>query len=194
MNYRYYILPGGDGRNDYGWFNWLKKELEDRGHEATICEEYIMSPAKRAEVFLTKYPLDERTIIVGHSFGALAAIKWVEYSTRYIHGLILVDPSIKDAFETPWEQDEEMRVSFLESWDWQMDLSLVRSRIAMCTILSDEQLAAKRKNWESKQRAMVEQLGAQFILLKAQKQHFCAEQEPSILAAAIELSGETEKT
>ena len=185
MHYRYYILPGGDGRNDYGWFDWLKKELEDRGHEATICEEYILSPAKRAEVFAKKYPLDDLTIIIGHSFGALAAVKWVEYAKQNIHGLILVDPSIKDAFEIPWEEDEEMRLPSLESWDWQMDLPLVKSRIDACILLSDEQLAAKRKNWEHKQREMVEQLGAEFIFLKAEKQHFCAEQEPSVLDAAL---------
>lgn len=183
-----------DGRNDYGWFDWLKKELEGHGYEAIICEEYIMSPAKRAEVFVEKYPLDERTIIIGHSSGGPAAIKWIENVDQNIYGLLLVDPGTKQELLVPWEKENDMRIAFLECWDWQMDFSKVRSQIQRRIILADENLCLKIQGKEKGLLGYSRELDATFIRLKPEKQHFCAEQEPSVLAAAIELSGATEKT
>lgn len=189
MTYRYYILPGGDGRNDYGWFNWLKKELENRGHTAMICEEYIMSPAKRAEVFVEKYPVDENTIIIGHSSGGPTAIKWLENISRVIHGLVLVDPGEKNQLLEPWEEDDALRIAFLTSWDWQMDFERARSKIEKCIVLSDENLCAKNKHKKREEgiKEYAEQLGAEYISLKPEKQHFCAEREPSVLDAATRI-------
>lgn len=193
MTYRFYILPGGDGRNDYGWFNWLKKELEDRGHEATICEEYIMSPEKRAEVFVREYSLDERSIIVGHSSGGPAAIKWIENVDQNIYGLLLVDPGTKLELLAPWEKDNDMRISFLECWDWQMDFSKVRSQIKRRIILADKNLCLRIQGKEEGLLEYSRELDTTLTRLKPEKQHFCAEQEPSVLTRAIELCGATEK-
>lgn len=188
MIYRFYILPGGDGRNDYGWFNWIKKQLEGRGHEATICEEYIMSPAKRAEAFIVKYPLDENTIIIGHSSGGPAAIKWIENADQNTYGLVLIDPCNKQELLSPWEKENDMRIAFLECWDWQMDFSKARAQIKKCVILVDENLCQKIKGKEEGLLEYSRELDTQLTRLKPEKQHFCAEQESSVLAASTEMA------
>ena len=189
MSYQFYIIPGGDGINDYGWFNWLRGVLEAQGNAATICDEQILSPATRAELFLDKYPVDEKTIIIGHSFGALAAMKWAELIASSICGLILLDPSVKDTFEEPYSGGltESDRRQYLESWAWKFDLSKAKSHIQKCIILSDEQLVGKRRNWEAVHQEYVAQLGATYLSVKGEKEHFCNHREAAVLDAILAL-------
>lgn len=117
------IFPGGDGLNDYGWFDWLKEELVKSKREAYIAEAQIINPIERANVLAAAHPLTERSLLVGHSFGALTVMKMIESTQGNINGVVLVDPSVKDAFTVPWPEGEEHRVPYLESWDWQINFA-----------------------------------------------------------------------
>lgn|GEM_PF-53060 len=194
MAFQFYILPGGDGTNDYGWFDWLKKVLERQGHEVYLCEERVLSPEKRALMLLKKHPLTQNTIIVGHSFGALTALKWVEMAEKNIQGLILADPSVRAAFLLPWDKDEDQRIHYLESWDWHMNLEKVRSKIQQCIILSDEKLCAGNSKREDALKEYAERLHAHYISLKPEKQHFCSDREWAVIDAIYEVIEDTGDT
>ncbi|MEK7103693.1 MAG: alpha/beta hydrolase, partial [Patescibacteria group bacterium] len=183
------ILPGGDGANDYGWFDWLKQELEKQGYKnVTIATASILSPADRAKYYESQYILDKNSVLVGHSFGALAAMKWIEQSNISIHGLLLVDPSVKCAFEEPWEEDEEQRLPYLNSWDWQMDLKKVRGLVKRKRIIGCEILGTKNPNRRNvHEEIYAQQLDAPYIFTCGQLQHFSGKEEPIVLENLLAL-------
>lgn len=119
MSQHIYIIHGWDDGPGNGWFPWIKKELTQRGKKVTIPA--MPDPAhplidtwvpflKR----LIKLP-NEETILVGHSVGGQAALRYLETLPAgvKIGGLILVaawlhlKPEILEdeetmAIATPW--------------------------------------------------------------------------------------------
>ena len=190
----YYILPGGDGTNNYGWFNWLKKEIEEKAlGTAIICETEIISPIERAKLLASQYILDHNTVIVSHSFGALAAIKWVEIVGRHIAGLVLIDPSVKISFEAPWVEElaaeDHNRLLYLESWNWEMELPIVKRYVDKIIILSDQHPESIINNrWPGEHANYAKELGALLIETTGEEMHFYAEQEPEVLKAVMKIT------
>ena len=115
---RFILAPGngGCGRNTLGtnWYGWLDAELKKRGHESVcvnwpdpdVCHQSNWIPFVRDEL-----GADESTVVVGHSTGALLAMRLLE--THKIHGAILVaaahtdldDPGERASgyFDEPWD-------------------------------------------------------------------------------------------
>ena len=76
------IVHGWDGYPEEGWFPWLKKELESRGHEVIVPQ---MPDA--GEPRIIKWvpaianavgQLDKDTFFVGHSIGVQAIARYLE--------------------------------------------------------------------------------------------------------------------
>ena len=115
---RFIIVPGngGCGRNTVGtnWYGWLDEELKKKGHESVCvnypdpdrCHQSIWVPFVRDEL-----KADECTVLVGHSTGALLAMRLLE--THKLFGAILVSAAHTDLgdagerasgyFDTPWD-------------------------------------------------------------------------------------------
>ena len=80
--------------HDKHWIPWIKKELLARG----IKVETPLMPnswAPNYEAFKTefeKYPVNENTIIIGHSCGCAFLVRWLGDSKKKIKKLILVAP------------------------------------------------------------------------------------------------------
>ena len=114
---RFIIAPGNGGcgahTKETNWYGWLDGELKVRGHESLCvnwpdpytCHQSNWIPFARDEL-----KADENTVVVGHSTGALLAMRLLE--THKIKGAILVsaahtdmgDPSERASgyFDEPW--------------------------------------------------------------------------------------------
>lgn len=103
---------GGTGKD--AWYPWLKAELEKLG---TVCETPdLPDPVEaKASIWLPYIQdvlkADENTILVGHSSGAIAAMRYAE--THQLAGSVLVgtyytdlgyeDEKAAGYFDTPWK-------------------------------------------------------------------------------------------
>lgn len=109
------ILLHGNGRstpND-NWLPFVKTELEKLGIEV-IAPQFPDVPLAREEYwmpFLQALQPDEKTILIGHSTGAIAAMRYAEHSALF--GSILVATYFTDLgieretlsgyFNRPWQ-------------------------------------------------------------------------------------------
>lgn len=111
---RVFVVHGWAGNPNDGWKPWLKKELEANGFNVTIPA--MPSPAKprMKEWIETLKNLvgkpDEETILVGHSLGCIAILRYLEeLKEGKIHKAVLIAgfsnnlgfDEIKNFFEKP---------------------------------------------------------------------------------------------
>ncbi|OGN28085.1 MAG: hypothetical protein A3A33_04065 [Candidatus Yanofskybacteria bacterium RIFCSPLOWO2_01_FULL_49_25] len=108
------FIPGnGGGSTKENWFPYVQSELEKLGL-TVIAEQFPDPDLARAEYwlpFLEKLGTDEHTILIGHSSGALAAMRYAEHHN--ILGSVLVGVAHTDGgdvkekasgyFDTPWD-------------------------------------------------------------------------------------------
>lgn len=104
MNSKVIFIPGnGGGSPQDNWFPSVKEELENAGLDI-ICEEFPDNDLARASYWLpfllNELKADENTILVGHSSGAIAAMRLAE--KQRILGSVLVG-----AYYTDLNMDKE---------------------------------------------------------------------------------------
>ena len=110
------FIPGNGGAtvNDH-WFPHLREELSYYG--VKVISEYFPDPMlARAQYwlpFIDKMKPDEYTILVGHSTGATAALRYTEQ--KKVLGSVLVAPNISD-LDDP---HEKLSGYFDIPWNWQ---------------------------------------------------------------------------
>lgn len=74
------LIHGKDGNPADGWYFWLRKEVEKKGLKF-VAPELPNSADPRLEEWLeeiNKIKPDEETILIGHSRGGLAILRWLE--------------------------------------------------------------------------------------------------------------------
>ncbi len=107
---------GGDINAPDSWFPWVKKELEKAGIQV-ISQNFPDPVFARKEYwlpFLEKLGADEDTILIGHSSGAVAAMRYAE--SHQLLGTILVSACHTDLgmaserisgyYDTPWQWEK----------------------------------------------------------------------------------------
>jgi predicted alpha/beta hydrolase family esterase len=108
------FLPGnGGGTPKDNWFPYLNKELSKLGMKV-IAKDFPDTTLARAKYwlpFIKALGADEQTILIGHSTGAIAAMRYAEKNK--ILGSVLVggyytDLNVKEEkesgyFDTPWD-------------------------------------------------------------------------------------------
>ncbi len=111
------FIPGNGGGNptkDH-WFPYLKEEFENRGIEV-ISREFPDSYIARQNKwlpFIEALGADENTVLIGHSSGAIAAMRYAE--KHKILGSVLVS-----GYHTHlWNPLEIISGYFWEPWDWE---------------------------------------------------------------------------
>lgn len=121
---RIIVAPGNGGCGkrikECNWYAWFHDEMLKRGHDSICCnwpDPYICHQSKWIPFCVKELKCDENTIVVGHSTGALMAMRLAE--TQKVGGLILVSAAHTDLgdegerasgyFDTPWDWESQKR-------------------------------------------------------------------------------------
>ncbi len=116
QNLKVIFLPGngGDGSTTYGWFPYVKKELESLGLQV-LTPTFPDGELARASYwlpFLDTLGVDQNTILIGHSSGAIAAMRYAE--EHVVRGSVLVS-----AYHTTLGIEAEVLSGYFEKdWNW----------------------------------------------------------------------------
>lgn len=106
---------GGSTVND-NWFPYVKNELEKLGL-IVIAKTFPDNKLARQEYWLPflkdELKADENTIIIGHSSGAVAAMRFAEINK--IYGSILIGACYTDL----GDEDEKKSGYYNKPWDWE---------------------------------------------------------------------------
>ncbi len=111
------IVPGNGGDSfEHRWRPYVKKELEKLGMIVTNVDfpDPVLASAKVWLPFLKELGADEHTILIGHSSGAEAAMRYAE--DNKLLGIVLVSACHTDLglqnekeagyYDTPWQWDK----------------------------------------------------------------------------------------
>ena len=175
------LLHGFGGSPHDDFFPWLKKSLEEKGWEVQapiLPSSNNPTEDEQVNFVLKNIKADQNTIILGHSLGAVVAMKVLEKLKSPIAGLVLaagfLEPKFKDN-ERP----------FANTFKWQFDFEKIRENVSTVKILSaknDYAVPAEQG------KALAKNLQVELLEVKAQADHFTAEQEPIVLKTLISLS------
>lgn len=106
---------GGDINAPDGWFPYLKKEFE--AQELTVISQNFPDPVYARKQywlpFLEKLGADENTILIGHSSGAVAAMRYAE--EHQILGSVLVAGEHTDL----GHPSETISGYYSDPWNWE---------------------------------------------------------------------------
>jgi uncharacterized protein len=125
----HYLNPG-DMEQSKHWIPWIKNELSEKGIE-------VQTPAmpdpwapdyEKFKDELSKYKVDQETILVGHSCGAAFLVRWLGDTKQIISRLILVAP-----WNTP-DEDDQFRKMF---YNYSIDQT-IRSRVQEVVIFTSD--------------------------------------------------------
>lgn len=113
------IIPGNGGGDIFhaNWYGWLYKKLNGIGN--ITCEMKNMpDPIQARESIWLPFMKDslsvnENTIIIGHSSGAVAAMRYAE--SHKVYGLVLVSAYTSDL----GEENERKSGYFNRPWEWE---------------------------------------------------------------------------
>lgn len=110
------VIPGNGGGTPLdNWFPYVKLRLEKLEVEV-IAQDFPDSVLARAEYwlpFIQKLGADENTILIGHSSGAVAAMRFAE--EYRILGSVLVG-----GYYTDLGLDDEKQSGYFDAdWDWE---------------------------------------------------------------------------
>jgi serine hydrolase len=189
MSKRLILIPRVSGTPQSDWYPWLQRQLQTSApdlfepvlapamphpHEP-IIEEWV---GKVAAVAGDDPKEIARTILVGHSIGCQAALRYLETLPRgaSVGGVLCVAGWWW--VDQPWDT--------LRPWmDTPVNLTRVRTAMGKCVVLISDNdpfvadTAANRHAWE-------ERLNATVLVIPG-AQHFNTVQQPAVLRTLIEL-------
>lgn len=112
------ILHGTLGSPEGNWFAWLKYELEERGFTVWLPQlpHAELPSLKKWQVFVQEqcpFPINEDTLIVGHSSGSILTLVLAQSNTDKIGAI--VDVSVFHDNSLEWEPNSRL---FDVEFDW----------------------------------------------------------------------------
>ena len=111
-----FIHGNGGGTGQDNWFPWCASEFKKHGFEA-IAPDFPDPKLARAKYWLPYIQdvlkADEKTVLIGHSSGAVASMRCAE--THKILGSVLVGANYTDL----GYESEKQSGYFDTPWDWQ---------------------------------------------------------------------------
>ncbi|MBX4187106.1 MAG: leucine--tRNA ligase [Candidatus Doudnabacteria bacterium] len=172
------ILHGYTGLPGKNFIPWLKKELEDKGYAVQSPELPNSDDPKeieQVEYVLKNSHIGPNTIIIGHSLGCVVAQKVLVKHGKPVRGLILVAPAIDPAFPGAEERP------FWKNFKWDIDYNKVIELSRFRKVLSD----LKEEKRAAYLQFLSDKLNASLVTGESVREHFCATEEPVILAAVL---------
>ncbi len=117
MAYKIIVIPGNGGSTpNSSWYHYLEQTLTSSSHITVVNTKFpdaLLARRKYWLPFIEALGTDEKTILVGHSSGAVAAMRYAQ--THTILGSILVAACYTDLgvwtetlsgyYKDPWEWD-----------------------------------------------------------------------------------------
>lgn len=109
------IHGNGNSKPTDNWFPYLKRELEKLGVvvEAPQFPDALLARSSYWLPFLDQLKVDENTILIGHSSGAIAAMRYAE--THRILGSALIGTYYTDL----GMENEKLSGYFNTPWNWE---------------------------------------------------------------------------
>lgn len=112
------ILISWYGTPESDWLPWLKIELEKRGYEVTIPDLPTRTDLPDMEQMLAMLKVDEDTLVVGHSLGALLGLRLAE--RKKFRKLILV---------SGWDFDDGLAPEHRLFWPNKIDHDKIKENV-----------------------------------------------------------------
>lgn len=172
------ILHGYTGTSNGVFLPWLKKELENKGFKVQapqLPNTKHPRESEQVDYVLQNCHIDENTILVGHSLGAIVAMKVLEKHGKKISGLVLVAAALSPQFSGKKEKE------YWPYFSWDINYGSLQKLASTRTILSDLHETQRLEYL----KYLSTELDADIISTQAVKEHFCGLQEPSILEALL---------
>jgi predicted alpha/beta hydrolase family esterase len=114
-NIKAIIIPGnGDDNPEDKWFPYVQRELEKLGIKVTNVKfpDPVLARKEFRLPFIEKLGADENTILIGHSSGAVAAMRYAE--NYKILGSVLVG-----SYTSHLGDENEKKSGYFDiPWDW----------------------------------------------------------------------------
>lgn len=112
------ILHGTLGSPEGNWFKWLKAELEQKGIAVWLPQlpDAQQPSLRKWQQFVTEecpFPINEETLIIGHSSGAILALVLAENNMEKIGAI--VDVSVFHDNSLQWQPNDQL---FDVQFDW----------------------------------------------------------------------------
>lgn len=175
-----FIFPGNNGRarRSY-WYLELKKKLINAGYDTTICSANELNLEKRADFIKSKYGLAD--IVIGHSLGAVTALKFAEKNK--ISKLILVDPSVKNVFEAfiTVKKNHRRESNILSAWNWEINYISVKKNSLEIKLIHDikmeKLISSIIKDYHTD---YAKKLGVKIINIESNLEHFTSTKEDNL--------------
>ncbi|MDP3770094.1 MAG: leucine--tRNA ligase, partial [bacterium] len=158
---------------------WLKKELERRGAKVYVpALPNTKNPrvAEQVEFVLKSVPFDKDTVLLGHSLGAIVALKVLERLKQPVRRSILVAGFIENDFLDHDRFDEQ-------TFNWKFDAKRIRINAGNLHILRDttDEIVPS-----DQARKLQNLFGGIVIEFAAQESHVCGKQELEVLRSCID--------
>ena len=183
---RVILVPRWNGRGDSDFYPWLSRELGARGWGGEL-ETASLRPPEAPDVAATVAAVRgrlgsaaraARTVLVGHSVGAQAAMRALADTGPPVAGLLLVAGWW--TVDQPWPA--------LQKWidapfDWQRTRERAGRRVVLLS--TDDPFTADA----ARSRRLFEERLAAEVRIHDRAGHFNQSQEPAVLAALSELVG-----
>ncbi len=176
---RYVILHGYSGKPNEVFIPWLKKNLEDRGHEVyapELPDTKTPDADAQAEFVLNNFNFDENTVLIGHSYGVPTSLKILQRLGNPIRKFISVAGFAEAGFA------DNKRRPFEETTNWNFDFEKIRSNVGEVELLranNDYAVPQERSDY------LLQKIGGKITDFIAEKSHVCGVEEPVVLQAAL---------
>lgn len=170
----YVILHGYTAKPKDDFYPWLAQKLQKTGNQVEVPEmPGTENPKIEDQVAYVEKncTFDENTVLIGHSLGAVVAMKTLEALNKPIKRLVLVA-----GFAQPKFKDKKR--PFEESFNWEFDFEKIKKNAREIVILraqNDTAVSAERADY------LADKLGGRIVDFVAEKNHATGEEEPVVL-------------
>ncbi|OGG51048.1 hypothetical protein A2763_04220 [Candidatus Kaiserbacteria bacterium RIFCSPHIGHO2_01_FULL_54_36] len=172
---RFLLLHGRESTSAGEYQPWLKAELEKRGYEVEVVD--LPNPnepndKEQADYVEKHCKLDERTVVVGHSFGGVVALRLLERGHK-VRRVVLVSTPYSGRF-----LDKKVRKSVTAALKKRFDFETIKKNAKTFMVVPD---AKDPVVPASDGEALRKELGAMYMPGKANSSHFTADIEQDVL-------------
>jgi len=172
------LLHGREAHSGSVFLPWLKQKLEARGYSVEVPDmPNTMNPSdeEQTEYVMKNCKLDEKTAVLGHSFGGIVALRLLERGVKLGRVTLVGTP-----FSGKWK-DSKKRETVRAALKKGFDFAVVKKNCGGFVALYDtnDQIVPMEDG-----EAYAENLGCLLIKAKGNKWHFLGTEERQVLKAA----------